>query len=113
MPCPPAETTTYCLPFEPRYVIGVERALVGSAPFQSSTPLWASKAYSAGSSVPAMNTTPPAVTIGPPNETDPHWPASGIFSVPMKRPSGVSHLTSPELPLIAASVPHGGRLQGR
>ena len=43
-PWPPAEITRYCLLFGPRNVIGVARALVGSAPFQSSSPLVTSKA---------------------------------------------------------------------
>jgi hypothetical protein len=34
IPWPPAEITRYCLPFGPRNVMGVARALVGSAPLQ-------------------------------------------------------------------------------
>src|SRR5258708_21106715 len=66
-----------------------------------------------GPSVPTMKITPPAVTIGPPKEIDPHLPASEVFSVPGNRPIGFSHFNSPELALTAASAPHGGRLQGR
>src|SRR5918994_1236700 len=42
----------------------------------------------AGSSVPAVKTRPPAVTIGPPSAIEPHFSAPGIFSVPGNCPSG-------------------------
>src|ERR1017187_6022195 len=107
IPCPPAEITRYCLPFGPRNVMGVARALVGSAPFQSSSPLVTSKARSAGSSVPAIKIRPPAVTMGPPREKDPRpGGAPGIW------PIGTVHFTSAISASIALSVPQEGGLQG-
>src|SRR5262249_13025589 len=107
IPWPPAAITKYCLPFGPRNVIGVARALVGNTPFQSSSPLGTSKARIAESSVPAMKIRPPAVTMGPPSERDPRpGAAHGIW------PTGMLHFTAAVSASIALSVPQGGGLQG-
>src|SRR5437588_8273801 len=113
MPWPPADTSTYCFPFGPRNVMGVERALVGNAPFHNSLPATTSNARMAGSSVPAMNTSPPAVTIGPPKPTEPKLGgAAGDLPSAGNCPRGTVHLISPVLASMALSVPHGGGLQG-
>src|ERR1700730_4510541 len=113
MPCPPAEITTYCLPFGPRNVIGVDRALVGSVPFHSSFPLVTSKARIAGSSVPAIKIRPPAVAIGPPRTIDPNsLGAAGALPIGGNCPRGTVHLMSPESVSTAFSTPQGGALQG-
>ena len=60
-----------------------------------------------------MNTSPPAVAIGPPSAIDPDFCRSGIFSVPGNWPSGTCHAISPVAALTAVSVPHGGGVHGR
>jgi len=61
-----------------------------------------------GSNVPATNTRPPAVTMGPPSEADPNFSGSLVES----RPSGTSQVFSPVAVLIASSVPQGGAVHG-
>src|SRR5262249_46552935 len=59
-----------------------------------------------------INTSPPAVTMGPPRLIDP-----AVFAKsggrPLNSPSGTCHLNFPVAASIAASVPHGGGLHGR
>src|SRR5271163_2540741 len=92
--------------------MGVERALVGSSPFQSSLPFEISNARMAGSSVPAMKIRPPAVTIGPPRAMEPY--SGGPAGAPPMGgnwPSGTVHLISAVSASTAFSIPHGGGLQ--
>src|SRR5260370_6542067 len=93
--------------------MGVARALVGRTAFHSSAPVSTSKARMFGSSVPAMKTNPPPVTIGPPRLMDPQFPALGRTAALGMKPSGTSHRFAPVAKSIAAKAPHGGALHGR
>src|SRR5437773_1181810 len=93
--------------------MGVDLALVGRSAFQSSLPLLMSNARTAGSSVPAINTNPPAVTIGPPSATEPHaGGAAGATPIAGNWPSGTLHRNSAVSASIAFSVPNGGGVHG-
>src|SRR5579871_5268422 len=63
---PPAMTATYCLPFFPIQVIGFALTITLRSVDQSSIPLFSSKALNLPSAAAPMNTSPPAVAIGPP-----------------------------------------------
>jgi hypothetical protein len=61
-----------------------------------------------------MNTSPPAVTIGPPRLGDPHSGSARSLSPVSAEivPSGTSQRRLPVLRLIATSVPKGGGVHG-
>src|SRR4051794_19367516 len=63
---PVVTTTTNCLPFGAMYVIGVVWPSDSRRASQRTWPVRESKARKRLSIVPAMNTSPPAVAIGPP-----------------------------------------------
>ena len=101
-----ATTATYCLPFLPRYVIGSAFPRRASFVTHSCFPVFASSARKRLSSLEAMNTRPPAVTIGPASTGRPVFCLpSGSCSV---MPSGVCQAMSPVAVLIAVNRPHGG-----
>src|ERR1700731_3042731 len=84
--------------------MGVAAPPAGKSYFQISLPDSSSNARIALSIVAAENTTPPAVTIGPPRVTVP------VFIPGTKLPSGTSHAFFPVNKSPAATVPHGGGL---
>src|SRR5580700_11952093 len=89
------------------YVIGVACPPAGSWYFQISLPVSESNARRNPSIAADVKTIPPAVTIGPPKVIVP------VFIPGIKLPSGTSQTFFPSKRSTAATVPHGGVLQGR
>src|SRR6202795_4375414 len=88
------------------YVIGVACPPAGSWYFQISLPVSESNARRNPSIAAEVKTIPPAVTIGPPNVIVP------VFIPAIKLPNGTSQTFFPSNRSTAATVPHGGVLQG-
>src|SRR5437016_10292898 len=107
---PPAAMATCCLPLT-AYVIGVERALVGSSPRHNNFPVRTSNAFRYASNDAPMNTKSPPVTIGPPRLGDP-IAAALEDGTPGNSPSGTCHAIFPVALSTAVSVPHGGDEHG-
>ena len=61
--------------------------------------------------VPAMNTSPPAVTIEPPNVSVPVRGTPRAVNSTCS-PSGTCQANSPVFKLIAVKTPHGGLIAG-
>src|ERR1039458_6319801 len=91
--------------------MGVARALVGSFPFHSSSPVSTSNALRCGSSVPPRKTSPPPVTIGPPSAGEPSFSPTSSGNQG-SAPIITSHFFSPVDASMAASAPNGGALHG-
>src|SRR5437588_5761884 len=93
--------------------MGVAWPLAGSRARHISLPVSTSKARMYGSKVPAMNTKPPAVTIGPPRLNDP----AGIVACPGGNsaidPRGTCQRILPAVMSTAVSAPHGGGVHGK
>src|SRR5271170_3228051 len=91
--------------------MGVAAPEVGRSNFQISFPDSTSNARIAGSTiVPAINTSPLAVTIGPPRLGA---PAGTLGFLGANEPSGTCHRIEPFSISTAVSVPHGGGAHGR
>src|SRR5262245_15736737 len=92
--------------------MGVACPLAGSFAFQSARPDSTSKARRNGSIVPAMKTSPPPVTIGPPIEIEPAGTSLTVGANDAIDPNGTCHFIDRRLKSIAMRLPHGGRLHG-
>src|SRR5262245_30271745 len=107
---PAATIATYCRPSAAAYVIGTACAESGSSVTQSSAPVRESNARKRPSLVAPTNTSPAAVTIGPPTLSRPvPRLLSGSSSV---IPSGTRQTISPFAASTATSSPHGGFWHG-
>src|SRR2546429_9843545 len=88
--------------------MGVEWPLTGSSAFQSSFPVSTSKARIYESNVPAMKTSPPPVTMGPPRLGDPGGTCGWPGAKACMEPSGTCQRILPRAMSTAVSMPPGG-----
>src|SRR5579859_1775663 len=86
--------------------MGVACPPAGSSYFQISFPVSESNARKKLSIAAAVNTSPPAVAIGPPSVIVP------VFIPGRRLPSATSHTVFPSNKSTAATVPQGGVLHG-
>ena len=105
-----AAIATYCRSSTPRYVIGSALPRRSRRSTHSSRPVAASSARNRLSSVAAMNSRPPAVTMAAARPGRPVFrlPAGSVSVTPTVR----RHATSPVATSTAVNWPHGGFWHG-
>src|ERR1700731_1514117 len=92
--------------------MGVALAASTNLVFQISLPVRASNAWKRQWILAPINTSPPAVTIGPPRCSGVPVLGTPSASNSSNDPRGTRHATSPVLTLTATISPHGGGWHG-
>src|SRR5258707_13788519 len=109
---PDAKTPTYCLPFFPSQLIGIEFTSIPTFVTQSSLPVRESNARNLPSTVAPTKTSPPAVAIDPPLVVGVPVLGTPSLSSSSNDPSGTFHAMSPEFTFTATISPHAGCWHG-